>query len=162
MGIQESTGWRTRFRGYLWHIKKNGSDQQLYTDPISGKGKLYSFDIKKYRPEADSNIIASKYLKKKNFSDKPIIIETEKVITQVYSQPNVGWIPFIKDSKKGDVPKPAMKDNTTIGAMVNFEIPGVFVQEVKQEGLSYYRFALPGQASLTEVGKPESRLSGRP
>ena len=88
-------------------------------------------------------------------------IQTNVVETTVCGVPELGWIPFDGVSKPGEVPRSAMKDETTMGATVNFDIPGMFVHEVKAEGVIYHRMSIPGHATLTDIGKPELPIIGQ-
>ncbi len=75
--------------------------------------------------------------------------------------PDLGWISFDKVSKEGETPVSYMKDETTSGMMINFDVPGMFVQEVKVEGVKYHRLSIPDHATLLDVGKPELPLLGQ-
>lgn len=142
-------------------VKQAGTASNKSQIQFSTVGKLPAFDIKKYRLQSSREILPLAELPKIDLTKRWITIETNSVTTKVYNPPKLGWIPFDKKSKKGDLPKPTMKDSTTIGSMINFDIPGVFVREVKHQKLSYQRFSMPSHASLTAIGKPELPIIGQ-
>lgn len=88
-------------------------------------------------------------------------ITTNSVEIQVCGLPKLGWIPFDRVSQPGEVPRPAMKDETTMGIMMNFDIPGMFVHEVEVDKVTYHRLSIPGYATLMDVGKPELPIVGQ-
>jgi hypothetical protein len=92
---------------------------------------------------------------------KLIEIETNEVITNTCSSPTLGWIPFEADAKLGDVPQSTMKDETTTGSMVNFNVPGIFAREYNRDKVLYHRLTMPGKGLLENVGKPELPLLGQ-
>ncbi len=83
------------------------------------------------------------------------------LVARSRSDPDLGWISFDKVSKQGESPVSYMKDETTSGMMINFDVPGMFVHEVKVEGVKYHRLSIPGHATLRDVGKPELPLLGQ-
>ena len=88
-------------------------------------------------------------------------IETDAVETRVCGRPDLGWVPFTKDRQKGQGPRAYMKEQTTTGVMLNFDVPGMLVHEVNVEGITFHRLSIPGQAALSDVGKPELPIIGR-
>ncbi len=156
--LAAGTSGYVEFRGVL---KKAGSVNNKARIQFSTVGKLPAFNITKYRLTDIREIIPLAALKNVDLTKRFITIETASVTTRVYNAPKQGWIPFSARAKEGALPKPAMKDSTTIGAMINFDIQGVFVTEVKNKTLTYQRFKMPGQASLTTVGKPELPIIGQ-
>jgi hypothetical protein len=86
---------------------------------------------------------------------------TNGVETRVCGRPDLGWVPFTREAEKGQPPRSYMKDQTTTGVMVNFDVPGMFAHEVVVDGVTYHRLSIPGHAALTEVGKPELPILGR-
>jgi hypothetical protein len=54
-----------------------------------------------------------------------------------------------------------MKDETTTGLMVNFDIPGMFAYEVKKDGVIYHRLSISGQATMLSEGKPDVPIMGQ-
>lgn len=149
------------FVQFIARLKQTGTVSNKARLQFSAVGKLPVFNIQKYRLQPAEKIAAAAELAEKDLSIKGVTIETNQVSTKVYADPKLGWIPFDKDVEKGQLPKPTMKDNTTIGAMVNFDIPGVFVTKVKGGNQTFYRFAMPGQASLSALGKPELPTLGQ-
>lgn len=87
-------------------------------------------------------------------------IKTNIVETIVVPSPAVGWIPFIENAQPGEPPRIYMKDETTMGTTVRFDIPGVFVYEEKVDGVTYHHLSISGRAALTDVGKPELPIVG--
>lgn len=75
--------------------------------------------------------------------------------------PKLGWISFDADAEPGEGPRSCMKDETTMGMMLNFDVPGMFVQEVEVEGVTYHRLSIPGHATLLDEGKPELPVLGQ-
>ena len=88
-------------------------------------------------------------------------IETNSATVTVRKPPRVGWMPFAGGTRSGEAPKSYMKDETTTGIMVNFDIPGIFVHEVKVDGIIYHRFSVPGHTTLLELGKPDLPIIGQ-
>jgi len=88
-------------------------------------------------------------------------IQTNTVETTVCGSPELGWVPFDRVSKSVEVPRSAMKDETTMGTTVNFDIPGMFVHEVKVNGVIYHRLSIPGHTTLLDLGKPELPIVGQ-
>lgn len=88
-------------------------------------------------------------------------IQTNTVETTICVSPELGWIPFDGVSKPGEVPRSAMKDETTMGIMVNFDIPGMYVYEVCVDKVVYHRMSIPGYAALMDIGKPELPIVGQ-
>jgi hypothetical protein len=128
---------------------------------FSAVGKLPSFNVTQYRYDEERGIIPLNRLAKQDLRRKSAIVETNKVSTKVYDAPKLGWIPFDPAAQKGELPSSAMKDTTTVGAMVYFKMAGVFARQEKHNGVIFHWFSMPGQASLTDVGKPELPVVGR-
>jgi hypothetical protein len=149
------------FVQFVARLKQAGTVSNKARLHFSAVGKLPVFSIQKYRLQPAGEIAPAAELEKTDPSIKGVTIETNQVSTKVYVDPKLGWIPFDRNVEKGQPPKPIMKDNTTIGAMVNIDIPGAFVRKVKVGKQTFYRFAMPGQASLTEVGLPELPIIGQ-
>jgi hypothetical protein len=124
-------------------------------------GKLPGFDPRTFKLAKPAELVPLADLPVKPLSGKPLIIETNSVATQVHADPRLGWIPLEKDAADGALPKPSMKDSTTSGAMIHFRVPGVFVRPVKTESGVFHRFSMPGQASLTDLGRPELPIIGQ-
>ena len=87
-------------------------------------------------------------------------ITTNTVTVNVLSRPRLGWIPF-EENAKPSIPLTGMKDETTSALMVNFDIPGMFVHEVKESGITYHRLTIPGRARKDVVGEPEVPVLGQ-
>lgn len=87
-------------------------------------------------------------------------IQSNTVVTKVIKPPKLGWIPFLPDAKEGEPTRVWMKDETTMGATVRIDLPGVFVYEQKVDGVAYQRLVVPGRAVHTDIGKPELPLAG--
>lgn len=87
-------------------------------------------------------------------------VRSNVVTTEVAAAPPTGWIPLIPDTADGEVARTWMKDETTTGITVRFDTPGIFVQEVRVDGVAYQRVTVPGRAGSTEVGKPEVPVLG--
>jgi hypothetical protein len=87
-------------------------------------------------------------------------VETNEVVNHVCDRPPVGWIPFDRVSKPGG-PISYMKDETTIGTTVNFDLPGMLVHEVQVQGMLYHRLSIPGHSTLLNLGKPDLPIVGQ-
>ncbi len=79
----------------------------------------------------------------------------------IYIPPKLGWIPFSEGAEPTDVPDIIMKDETTTGLLINFDVPGMFAREVEREGVMYHRLSIPGHAALTKYGEPELPIIGK-
>lgn len=88
-------------------------------------------------------------------------IQTNTVETTVCGSPQLGWVPFDRVSKAGEIPSSHMKDETTMGTMVNFDIPGMYVHEVEVDKVIYHRLSIPGYSVLMDIGKPELPIVGQ-
>jgi hypothetical protein len=80
---------------------------------------------------------------------------TNAVETVVCNPPRDGWVPFRKDAKEGEPSRLVMKEATTLGLMVNVDVPGMWVRTIKTGGSVYQRLFLPAHGSTTDVGRPE-------
>lgn len=65
------------------------------------------------------------------------------------------WVPFLRDAKEGEPSRHVMKEATTLGLMVNVDIPGMWVRTIKTRGNLYQRLFLPAHGSTTDLGHPE-------
>ncbi len=87
-------------------------------------------------------------------------VKSNTVVVTAVKRPKLGWIPLTPGAKEGEPPKVWMKDETTTGTTVRIDIPGVFVYQEIVDGVAYQRFAVPGRALLTDIGKPELPVTG--
>ena len=87
-------------------------------------------------------------------------ITTNTVTVTVLHRPRLGWIPFEEDAKPS-MPQAGMKDETPSALRVNFDIPGMFVHEVTESGITYHRLTIPGRTRKDSVGEPEVPLLGQ-
>lgn len=90
----------------------------------------------------------------------PRVVKSNVVEVNAVKPPKLGWIPLVAGAKEGEPPRVWMKDETTSGATVRIDIPGVFVTKEVVDGVAYQRFAVPGRGVLTDIGKPELPLAG--
>ncbi len=130
-------------RTITWHVKY----------PLPARGAYVEFDAVvrakgKISNQAVANITGHRPVK------------TNAVSIAVGDAPPTGWISFSHDARKGDAPHRYMKDETTMGTTVRFDLPGVFVHTETVGGVTYQRLTLPGCAWTTETGKPELPLLG--
>ena len=88
-------------------------------------------------------------------------VQTNKVSVAVYAHPKLGWIPFDRVSEPGSRPMENMKEETTTGVMLNFEIPGMFVRKREVEGVTYHVFSMPRKSNRLEIGKPNLPIIGQ-
>ncbi|MGD0353371.1 MAG: C25 family cysteine peptidase [Dehalococcoidia bacterium] len=87
--------------------------------------------------------------------------KTNIVKTRVLVPPKLGWVPFTKDSKPGEPARSYMKDETTTGLTVNFDINGMHVRKEILDGVAYHHLSIPGRATMLEVGKPQLPIVGQ-
>jgi hypothetical protein len=81
---------------------------------------------------------------------------TNPVETQVCSPPALGLIACTPAGKQRTRPKVFMKDETTLGTTLRFDLPGLYVYEEKIDQGTYHHVSLAGGGSnLRQVGKPE-------
>ena len=88
-------------------------------------------------------------------------VTTNAVEIRVLPSPKLGWIPFNGTDPAKTPPRSYMKDETTTGLMVNFDIPGMFAYEFKRDGVTYHRLSIPGQATMLSEGKPDVPIMGQ-
>lgn len=88
-------------------------------------------------------------------------VRTNIVESAVTPPPPVGWIPLVDGAAPGEPPRAYMKDETTMGATVRFDIPGLFVYEERVDGVAYQRVAIPAWARRTDLGEPELPICGQ-
>ncbi|RPH33844.1 MAG: hypothetical protein EHM93_03260 [Bacteroidales bacterium] len=88
-------------------------------------------------------------------------ISTNKVIVNICCNPTLGWIPFKPHAEKDDKPFYALKDETTMGILVNFEFPGMYVQERVIEETIYHSLTIPTLSSVNDEGKPAIPVAGK-
>ena len=70
---------------------------------------------------------------------------------QTDAQPQLGWIPFDESSPAELASRSYMKDETTTGLLVNFDVSGMYVHNVGIEGVVYQRLSIPGKATSTTI-----------
>ena len=87
-------------------------------------------------------------------------IRTNTVTVNVLSRPRLGWIPF-EENAKPSIPQTGMKEETTSSLMLNLDIPGMFVNAVKESGITYHRLTIPGRARKDDIGEPEVPVLGQ-
>ena len=90
-----------------------------------------------------------------------IIVVSQALPERTDAQPQLGWIPFDESSPAELAPRSYMKDETTSGLLVNFNVPGMYVHNVEIEGVVYQRLSIPGKATSTTIGKPEVPIIGQ-
>jgi hypothetical protein len=89
------------------------------------------------------------------------VIKTNIVETLVRPDPMLGWIPFDRESAEGALPSAALKEETTLGTLVRFDIPGMYAQKVELDGTTFHRLAIPRHTALLDIGKPELPIVGQ-
>lgn len=82
------------------------------------------------------------------------------VETNVVPRAKAGWIPFGARREGKEPPRPYMKDETTTGLTVNFDVDGMFVTEARVDGVTYHHLSVPGKVNTMDVGKPRLPLIG--
>ena len=89
------------------------------------------------------------------------VIKTNFVETLVRPDPELGWIPFDRVAPEGALPNAALKEETTMGTLVRFDVPGLYAQEVKVDDAIFHRLAIPRHSTLLDIGKPEVPIVGQ-
>ena len=89
------------------------------------------------------------------------VIKTNVVETLVRPDPELGWIPFDRVTTEGAPPSAALKEETTIGTLVRFDIPGLYTQKITVDDVTFHRFAIPRHTTLLDLGKPELPIVGQ-
>lgn len=79
----------------------------------------------------------------------------------VYPQARTGWIPTSTQAVQDRAQKVYMKDETTSGMLINFDVPGIYVYELPRKDTIYQRVLIPGHGTTTSLGKPELPVVGR-
>lgn len=87
--------------------------------------------------------------------------KTNVVETLVRPDPQLGWIPFDRVAPEGASPSAALKEETTKGTLVRFEVPGLYAQEAKVDDTIFHRLAIPRHSTLLDIGKPEVPIVGQ-
>ena len=78
-----------------------------------------------------------------------------------YIPPKLGWIPFGKDENTGKAPFSVMKEETSKGLLLNFDIPGMYADEVFANGDYYHKLRIPGHTETQGTGKPALPIVGQ-
>lgn len=161
--------FNTRSKTIIWKLKDidPGTEGSVsFSAKLADEGRIVNhaqilIDIKDIEnikiTSKDQLLSAIKELKlpKKN------IIKTNSVSIIVWRKPKTGWIPFIPDVEKGSKPVSTMKDETTQDIMINFDVPGMFAEEVSIDGITYHQLSIPFHANNTKVGMPAIPVVGR-
>lgn len=106
-------------------------------------------------------VVATAALPPSGAEPRPRAVGTNSVVVTVHARPKVGWVPFDRVSKHGSTPSDNLKEETTTGTMVNFNVPGMHVKERKMEGVTYHSLSIPGLSNGLDIGKPELPIMGR-
>jgi hypothetical protein len=75
-------------------------------------------------------------------------------------KPLLGWVPLVEGALPGAAPAITMKESTTKGALVNFEVPGFTASEVELDGQLFHHLDIPGFGNSGEEGQPELPVLG--
>ena len=113
------------------------------------------------QPITDTDKIIAKPAKRISDLSKVNEIKTNTVITKICTAPQLGWIPFDRVATEDTSPSAALKEETTMGTMVRFDIPGLYAQEIKVDGVTFHRLAVPRHTTLLDLGKPELPIVGQ-
>lgn len=87
--------------------------------------------------------------------------KTNTVETLVRPDPELGWIPFDRVAPEGALPAAALKEETTLGTLVRFDIPGLYARKIKVGKVTFHRLAIPRHTTLLDIGKPELPIVGQ-
>jgi hypothetical protein len=87
--------------------------------------------------------------------------QTNKVQSIVCEKPQLGWISLLPKSDKSARPTAYIKDESTTGLLINFDLPGLFTSEQELEGRVWHRLILTGHQHLSEIGSPELPMVGQ-
>lgn len=88
-------------------------------------------------------------------------VRTNKVENIVCENPKLGWIPLVATAMEGARPKAYIKDESTTGILVNFDLPGIYVNEDDSQGRKWHRLFVSGYSHLPEIGAPELPVLGQ-
>ena len=89
------------------------------------------------------------------------IIKTNTVETLVRPDPELGWIPFDRVAPEGALPAAALKEETTMGTLVRFDIPGLYARKITVDKVTFHRLSIPRHTTLLDIGKPELPIVGQ-
>lgn len=81
-------------------------------------------------------------------------LKTNAVTVKIVKPPKLGWISFGSDVKPSR-PEVVLKDENSSGILVNFVIPGMYVDELKVKGTLFHRLNIAGGVSSCDIGTPE-------
>ena len=79
----------------------------------------------------------------------------------VLAQPEDGWVSFGGDPLYKGSAGSYMKDESTTGMLVNFDVSGMNVHSVEVAGEVYQRLSIPGNGAGLEIGEPEVPVLGQ-
>lgn len=85
----------------------------------------------------------------------PNVTRTNVVQVDVCERPRTGWVRFMEGSEPGDLPRSYMKEESSTGLTINFDIPGMFVDETAVGNATYQRLSIPRHATRMDIGKPD-------
>ncbi len=86
---------------------------------------------------------------------------TNIVESVVCSKPQLGWVSLLPGTDRGTRPTAYIKDESTTGLLVNFDLPGLFINEQEFKGRIWHRLTLAGHKNLSEIGSPELPVVGQ-
>ena len=86
--------------------------------------------------------------------------KSNEVLVRAVARPPAGWIALDGGGEAGAPPVVYMKDETSMGLTVNFQIAGVQVHEAMAGGVLYHRVSIPERATRTKVGQPQVPVAG--
>ncbi|MCH5376899.1 MAG: C25 family cysteine peptidase [Planctomycetes bacterium] len=85
---------------------------------------------------------------------------SNRVLTRAVAKPKVGWISLDDSGETGKPPKAYMKDETSMGLTVNFDISGVHIRESVIGRVTYHHVRIPQRATLMKLGEPQMPIIG--
>jgi Peptidase family C25/Propeptide_C25/Domain of unknown function DUF11 len=106
---------------------------------------------------AHEGIITNKATVRAGFS-RPV--PSNAVTITAAPPPRLGWIPLREDAERGTPPRSYLKDETTTGITVRFDLAGLFVHDETIGGVAFQHVTIPGRATTTDVGRPELPVIG--
>ena len=72
-----------------------------------------------------------------------------------HPEPQLGWLPLIPDAPEGHGPSVMMKETTTRGLLVHFQIPGLKAGKVVLNDQVFHTVSIPGFGLSEDLGKPQ-------
>jgi len=79
----------------------------------------------------------------------------------VLGQAATGWIAFDPAFPAQTGMRSYIKDETTSGMLINFDVPGILVSKIEIDRETYHRLKIPGRGTYADLGNPELPVLGQ-